>query len=186
MKTMKSCKEPSPFESYSLEKAALLHRCPVCGTVHEVSAARAQFAYGRQLACSPDCEAERRHRSRASYRLAPAALNTAEKARLVGRCTAEVGDRDDRDSRQSTLHLVGSSEQKAALSITIESTDVLRVRRAIFQAGGGTVGILKAAPIPHSSKVRVFISMRLGALESIMTAIMRSVTACEFGRIART
>src|SRR5450759_2902296 len=70
MKTMKSRKEPSPFESYSSEKATLLHRCPVCGTVHEVSAARARFAYGRQLACSPDCEAERRRRNRASYRFA--------------------------------------------------------------------------------------------------------------------
>ena len=75
MNTMKLCKEPSSFESYSSEKATLLHWCPVCGTVHEVSAARAQFAYGRQLACSPDCEAERRRRSRASYRLAPAPVS---------------------------------------------------------------------------------------------------------------
>jgi hypothetical protein len=81
---------------------------------------------------------------------------------------------------------VGSGDQKGALSVTVESTDVLCVRRAIFQAGGESVGILKAAPIPHSTRVRVFISMRLGALESIMTAIMRSVGACEFGRVART
>jgi hypothetical protein len=44
MKTMKSRKEPSSFESYSSEKATPLHRCPVCATVHEVSVARAQFA----------------------------------------------------------------------------------------------------------------------------------------------
>jgi hypothetical protein len=171
MKTMRSRKEPSSFESYSPEKASLLHRCPVCSTLHEVSAARAQFAYGRQLACSPDCEAERRRRNRASYGLVP---------------TTAVGARDDRDSRQSTLRLVGSGDHKAVLSVTVESTDVLRVRRAIFQAGGGSVGILKAAPVPHSSRVRVFIGMKLGVLESIMTAIMRSVGACEFGRVART
>jgi hypothetical protein len=44
------------------------HQCPVCGVRHEVSAVRAQFAYGRQLACSCDCEAERRRRLRASFR----------------------------------------------------------------------------------------------------------------------
>jgi len=59
------------------------------------------------------------------------------------------------------------------------------VRGAIFQAGGESVGILKTAPVPHSSKVRVFISMKLDALDSIMTAIMRSVSACEFGRVVR-
>ena len=75
MKAMKSRKEPSSFESNSSEKATPLHRCPVCGTVHEVSAARAQFAYGRQLACGPDCEAVRRRRSRGSYRLASAAVS---------------------------------------------------------------------------------------------------------------
>lgn len=185
MKIMRLRKQPGSFESYTLEKAKLLHRCPVCGTVHEVSAARAQFAYGRQLACGPHCEAERRRRSRASYRLAHAALKTAEEARPAGRCTTAVGDRDDRDSRRNTLRLVGVSEQKAALSVTVESADVLRVRRAIFQVGGESVGILKAAPIPYSTKVRVFISIKLGALESIMTVIMRSVTACEFGRVAR-
>jgi len=48
-----------------------LHRCPICGAAREVPPERAQFAYGRQLTCSPDCEAERRRRSRAPYRLHP-------------------------------------------------------------------------------------------------------------------
>ena len=211
MKTMKSRKEPIPFESNSLEKATLLHRCPVCGTLHEVSAARAQFAYGRQLACSPDCEAERRRRNRASYGLvrtpvpgnvsaetgagrpSPAGgrpmslkLTTPGCEPSSAALKTAVGARDDRDSRQSTLRLVDSGDHKAVLSVTVESTDVLRVRRAIFQAGGGSVGILKTAPVPHSSRVRVFIGMKLGVLDSIMTAIMRSVGACEFGRVART
>lgn len=116
-----------------------------------------------------------------------AALKTAEEARSVGGCTTADGGRDDLDSRrQSTLRLVPSGEQKAVISVTVESIDVLRVRRAVFQSGGKSVGVLKVAPVPHSSRVRVFIGMKLGAVESIMTAIMRSVTACEFGRIART
>jgi hypothetical protein len=99
---------------------------------------------------------------------------------------AAARDRNARDSaNQRTRRLASAGEHKAVISATVESTDVLRVRRAIFQAGGASVGILKTAPVPHSSRVRVFISMKPGALESIMTAIMRSVTACEFGRVAR-
>jgi len=44
-----------------------LHRCPICNKAHEVSEARAEFAYGRQLSCSPECESLRRRRSRAGY-----------------------------------------------------------------------------------------------------------------------
>jgi hypothetical protein len=46
-----------------------VHRCPVCGAPHEVKPVRAEMAYGRQLSCSPDCEAERRRRLRAPYRV---------------------------------------------------------------------------------------------------------------------
>jgi hypothetical protein len=45
-----------------------LHCWPVCGALRPVRHARAQFAYGRQLTCGPDCETERRRRSRAHYR----------------------------------------------------------------------------------------------------------------------
>jgi hypothetical protein len=84
-----------------------------------------------------------------------------------------------------TRHAATAGEHKAVVSAIVESTDVLKVRRAIFQAGGESVGILKTAPVLHSSKVRVFIGMKLGALDSIMTAIMRSVRTCEFGRVIR-
>ena len=43
------------------------HICPVCGASHAVSEIRARFAYGRQLACRADCEAERRRRRRERY-----------------------------------------------------------------------------------------------------------------------
>jgi len=211
MKAMKLSKEPSSFEHHSAGKVMPLHRCPVCNTVHEVSAARARFAYGRQLACSPDCEAERRRRSRASCQSAPApAFGNAFAEPNAGRNSAAGGEaislklvtaghesssalktggggRDNPDSRRhGTRRFTSSGEQKAIISVTVESTDVLHVRRAIFQAGGESVGILKAAPVPHSSRVHVFIGIKLGVLESIMTAIMCSVTACEFGRVART
>jgi hypothetical protein len=163
MKTMSLRKESDPPECNPSARNALRHQCPVCNTLHYVSTVRAQFAYGRQLACSPDCEAERRRRSRASYRLAPKPI---------------AGGR-------GTLHLVGAHAQSAVLCVTVESTDVLCVRRAAFQSGGGSVGILKVTPVPHSSKLRLSIGTKADAVELIMTAIMRAVTACEFGRIAR-
>lgn len=43
----------------------VLQVCPVCNREHRVAPARAEFAYGHQLACGPDCEAERRRRLRA-------------------------------------------------------------------------------------------------------------------------
>jgi hypothetical protein len=50
----------------------VIHCCPVCGTRHEISLARAEMAYGRQVCCSPDCESERRRRSRGHpYRIFP-------------------------------------------------------------------------------------------------------------------
>ena len=219
MNTMKSHKETGSFER---SLTALQHRCPACGTVHEVSAARAQFAYGRQLACSPDCEAVRRRGSRASYRLrlAPACdsafakpdaghpslagvapmspklatvacepysvgLKIAGDASPVGLCTKMVEGRDDRSCCQRTRRFVGSSEQKAVLSVTVDAVDTLRVRRAIFQAGGQSLAILKAVPVAHSSKVRLFVGMRADALELVRSAVMRSVTAGEFGRVTR-
>ncbi|HZQ72810.1 MAG TPA: hypothetical protein VFB08_07830 [Burkholderiales bacterium] len=33
-----------------------------------MNAVRAEFAYGRQFTCSPECESERRRRARAPYR----------------------------------------------------------------------------------------------------------------------
>jgi hypothetical protein len=199
METMRSRREPSSFKSYPAEKVPLRHRCPVCRTLHEVSPARSQFAYGRQLACSPDCEAERRRRNRAMYRVMRlqgsgnphikpnAVLTSVQDTGTTARfsTTGEGPNNPNSPRHHNPLRLVPAGEHKAVISATVESTDVLHVRRAIFQAAGESVGILKTAPVPHSSRVRVFIDMKLDALDSIMTAIMRSVAACEFGRVVR-
>jgi hypothetical protein len=223
MSTLRAYQEPDPFESHRTEKGPLFHQCPVCNTDHEVTPVRAQFAYGRQLSCSPDCEAERRRRSRAAYRRALTLVRTdapaisrplGTSARLVdekslqlklmisesapagaflkapgdteANCTVTAEDREFSGSaRQHSRHAATAGEHKAVVTAIVESADVLQVRSAIFQTGGDSVDILKTAPVPHSSKVRVFICMKLGALDSIMTAIMRSVSACEFGRVVR-
>jgi hypothetical protein len=50
------------------------HHCPICGASRWVTPGRAYFAYGRQLCCGPDCEAERRRRERAPFRRTPGYL----------------------------------------------------------------------------------------------------------------
>jgi hypothetical protein len=97
-----------------------------------------------------------------------------------------VGDGDDRSCHQRTGRFTGMSEQKAVLSVTVDAVDELRVRRAIFQAGGQSVAILKAVPVPRSSKVRLFVAMKADALELVTSAVIRSVSAGEFGRMTRT
>ncbi len=75
------------------------------------------------------------------------------------------------------------SERPVSLVLTLEAVDVLRARRAIFQTGGDSVAILKTAVVPHTSQVRLCVGMGAGALESVMTAIMRSIERAQFGRV---
>jgi hypothetical protein len=42
----------------------VMHNCPICHRSHDVREVRAALAYGRQLTCSPECEAEDRKRMR--------------------------------------------------------------------------------------------------------------------------
>ncbi|HUO44487.1 MAG TPA: hypothetical protein VMT94_06185 [Burkholderiales bacterium] len=181
MNAMQSFRDSGRIErSAAYESAALFHRCPVCGAEHEVSMARARFAYGRQLTCGPDCEAECRRRLLAAYRAAPAqSPNGTSPAIRRPEPADPAGERDRRN--QGALRLVNGNEPKVVLSVTVESIDMLRVRRAAFQSIGGSVGVMKAAPVPHSSKVRLFVSAKADALDAIRDSIMRAVPAGEFG-----
>ena len=55
---------PSPRRA----ERVVIHCCPVCNALHEVCAALAELAYGRQVCCSPDCEGQRRRRARGAAR----------------------------------------------------------------------------------------------------------------------
>jgi hypothetical protein len=63
--------------------SAITHRCPVCGALHQVNAARARLAYGRPYTCSFECESKRR---RTWYDLAVSALaiDTRDNGRGTG------------------------------------------------------------------------------------------------------
>ena len=68
-----------------------------------------------------------------------------------------------------------------SLSVTVESSQLLQVRRAILRSGCTPVGIVKATPLAGGTKVRLLISLRAEFVQPVMDSIMRCVRAGEFG-----
>lgn len=160
-----------------------LHQCPVCGETHEVTAVRAQLAYGRQLCCSPDCEVERRFRMRATpvTRRLPV-VNDSEAAVAKRMPLARGAVVAAADSAAVTAIGRGAT---VMLPVTLETVDVPRVRRAIFLASHASVDQLEVVPVPRSTKVRLNLRIRAAALDAITGVIMHAVPAGEFGRLGR-
>jgi hypothetical protein len=71
----------------------ITHVCPICHQNHQVRAVRAVFAYGRQLACSPDCESERRKRMR--HRPAEESISPVLHAWVVARTNVDMARAND-------------------------------------------------------------------------------------------
>ncbi|MDB5807943.1 MAG: hypothetical protein JWN94_65 [Betaproteobacteria bacterium] len=128
MNTLRSHEESDPILSPRSATDPLFHQCPVCGTLHEVNAVRAQFAYGRQLSCSPDCEAERRRRIRAAYRCAPSLVRSEA---LVEFCSVAGPVRAAEKSVPLKLmiseaaHSGASMKQAGALEATAQQRTVI-------------------------------------------------------------
>ena len=184
MKVMATREEPGSFEHIASGNVTLLHRCPVCGAMHMVSPVRAQFAYGRQLACGVDCEAERRRRMRAAYRLT--GLPSVASPRLVSSQETPAACSEALNTQgPGALGRMNDNEPRISLCVTVEAVDVFRVRRAVFQSAPESVKVLKAVPVAHSSKVRLYVSMKASALDAMRSAIIRAVSAGEFGLVGR-
>jgi hypothetical protein len=83
-----------------------------------------------------------------------------------------------------TYRICKSRELDGSLSVTVETSQLLRVRKAIVQSGCKPVGIVKAAPLAGGTKVRLLIALRPEFVDRVMDSIMRTVGAGEFGRAA--
>jgi hypothetical protein len=81
----------------------------------------------------------------------------------------------------TTFRICKTRELDGSLSVTVESSQLLRVRRAIVQSGCEPVGIVKAVPLAGGTKVRLLIALRPESVQRVMDSIMRSVSAGEFG-----
>jgi hypothetical protein len=84
----------------------------------------------------------------------------------------------------STFRICKTRDLDGSLSVTVESSQLLQVRRAIVKSGCAPVGIVKAVPLAGGTRVRLLIALRPESLQPVMDAIMRCVGAGEFGRPA--
>jgi hypothetical protein len=75
-----------------------------------------------------------------------------------------------------------SREFDGSLCVTVETSQLLRVRRAIGQSGCKPVGIVKAAPLACGTRVRLVIALRQEHLDRVMRAITQAVEVDETAR----
>jgi hypothetical protein len=73
------------------------------------------------------------------------------------------------------LHVTPSRERHGSLSVTVDSSQVLLVRRAIVQSGCRPVGIVKAVPLAGGTRVRMLIALAPGLAGPVGEAIQRAL-----------
>ena len=81
------------------------------------------------------------------------------------------------------VHAADPRQHRLALPLVVEERDVLRVRRAVIQSAGSNVEIVRCTPIHKSTKVRLIIELRAGALDETIRRILQSIETGELGRI---
>jgi hypothetical protein len=70
----------------------------------------------------------------------------------------------------------------AALSLKVESRDVLKVRKAVVQSGAPSAQIMDCGRVPHSTCCRLRVCCDRKWTGVIMRSVMQAVSAAEFGR----
>jgi hypothetical protein len=70
------------------------------------------------------------------------------------------------------------------LTVTVDETDALRVRRALNYCGARSVHVVKLIRVPGSTRVRLCIGLDADAVPEATNSIMGSVSAAEFGPVA--
>ena len=83
---------------------------------------------------------------------------------------------------QSAFRISKARDRDGSLSVTMESSQLLQVRRAIVKSGCAPIGIVKAVPLAGGTKVRLLIALRPEFVQPVMDSIMRCVGSGEFGR----
>jgi hypothetical protein len=83
-------------------------------------------------------------------------------------------------SKPMTYRICQTRELDGSLSVTVETSQLLRVRKAIVQSGCKPVGIVKAVPLAGGRKVRLLVALRPEFVHQVMDAIMRTVDSGEF------
>jgi hypothetical protein len=74
--------------------------------------------------------------------------------------------------------------RRKTLSITVDSPDATRVRRALMQDAASAVEILECRAIPHTHSSRMRIVCDAARAADVMHRVMESVDAAEFGPLS--
>ena len=83
--------------------------------------------------------------------------------------------REPPESIAPTYRICKSRELDGSLSVTVETSQLLQVRRAIVQSGCKPVGIVKAVPLACGTKVRLLIALRPEFIDRVMNSIRRAL-----------
>jgi hypothetical protein len=74
-----------------------------------------------------------------------------------------------------SYRLTRSRELDGSLSVTVDASQLLRVRRAIVQCPCKPVGIVKAVPLACGTRVRLLIALRPEFVAPVTEAINRAL-----------
>jgi hypothetical protein len=76
---------------------------------------------------------------------------------------------------RTSVRLSASRERNGSLCVTVDSSQVLLVRRAIVRSGLHPIGIVKAVPIAGGTRVRMLIALAPHLIRPVEEAIARAL-----------
>jgi hypothetical protein len=88
---------------------------------------------------------------------------------------AKDAPREPRIAQPARYRICKSREIDGSLCVTVDTSQLLRVRRAIVQCGCKPIGIVKAVPLAGGTRVRMLIALRPEFVAQVMDAIARAV-----------
>jgi hypothetical protein len=97
-------------------------------------------------------------------------------------CAVRVARAAEQAAAARSRHAVPVRDSLAALSLKVESRDVLKVRKAVVQSGAPSAQVMECRRVPHSSYCRLRVCCDRKWTGVIMRSVMQTVSAAEFGR----
>ena len=81
-------------------------------------------------------------------------------------------------------HSPHSAARRVMLTLSVEESEWERARETIMRTGGDDVEVLRVAPVPNTSRLRIHIGLESDTVDDTMRQIMRSLKAAKLGPVA--
>jgi hypothetical protein len=85
--------------------------------------------------------------------------------------------------RLESRHPLRAAARRVMLTLSVAESEWERARETIMRTGGDDVEVLRVAPVPNTSRLRIHIGLESDTLDDTMRQIMRSLKAAEFGPV---